>query len=150
MGEITDNFKSRQIKFRAWDRATQRMYGTFALLGETTCFDLLTQWVMEQPQGKGSLERLNDVEVMQFTSLKDKNGVEIYEGDIIESKREQLRGRVAYLAPGFEILDRADDLLGPSLRFYDLEVIGNIYENPDLMKSEALTEDKRANQETRP
>ena len=65
----------------------------------------------------------------QYTGLKDKNGVEIYENDIVSFDNNGFndRGVVIYDAPcfvveGFFLIDNS------------LEVIGNIYKNPDLLK----------------
>jgi len=61
---------------------------------------------------------------MQYTGLKDKSGKEIYEGDIIGPTNLTI---VNYNPPAFEPLSRLGE---------NCEVIGNIYENPDLLKSE--------------
>lgn len=127
---------NRPIKFRAWDKATSRMYPEFHLLGETTCFDLLTQWLMEFPNGKASLERMGDVEVMQFTGLKDSAGKEIYEGDIVEY---ELSG---YKYRDFIFYEGASFMSGPLDKsaanpIYGVNsicaVIGNILGNPNLL-----------------
>ena len=80
----------------------------------------------------------------QFTGLKDKNGQEIYEGDIVFIKGDtellDIKGKVEYnnsLAQ-FEITNTGDIIneeepLGDYAR-EDLEVIGNIYDNPELLK----------------
>lgn len=77
---------TRRFRFKAFDKATGRVYPGpyFALFGETTCFDLISKWVMEEPLGKLSLERMNDVEVFQSTGLFDKHGREIFEQDIVQ------------------------------------------------------------------
>lgn len=80
-----------------------------------------------------------DVGLMQYTGLKDKNGKEIYEGDIVDfasrfdnSKRT---GKVVYYAGDAAFL--IEDGKEIFFLFYDAlerEVIGNIYENPELLK----------------
>ncbi|KAA0944171.1 hypothetical protein FQ087_18785 [Sporosarcina sp. ANT_H38] len=75
--------------------------------------------------------------LMQYTGLEDKNGVEIYEGDIIYLgldeppmviKYECNKGRFIFEDTHYEMEWKIDDL-----HLDDLEVVGNIYENPDLV-----------------
>ena len=90
----------------------------------------------------GSAMRLVDAPIdgdMQFTGLLDKNGVEIYEGDIIKYVTQYYGNRLERQRVVEWIDDMQDDSFGEPLsmgyRFYggDIEVIGNIYENPDLL-----------------
>ena len=74
----------RLLKFRAWDPVSKRMYPEFYLFGETTCFDLISQWLMEATPEATSLMRINDAVIMQFTSLRDSKGKNIFEGDILK------------------------------------------------------------------
>ena len=117
----------REIKFRAWD-------------GKELSYSHkdLGNWFLEHDDMK---------ELMQFTGLKDKNGKEIYEGDI-------LKFNLYYTIVRNGIVDISDNedygsnrISGFYLETYegryvhmdsyyldDTEVIGNIYENPELLK----------------
>jgi uncharacterized phage protein (TIGR01671 family) len=128
----------REFKFRAWDE--NKMYyqvrcgGMFDDIptAPTTWSEKHGDWVnlTGQPYTK----------IMQFTGLKDKNGNEIYEGDIVKYLQRNLSS-----AFGFEkgkdfteekrvirFLDQSFNV--PQGFIKELEIIGNIYENKDLLK----------------
>lgn len=85
-----------------------------------------------------------DIELMQYTGLKDKNGKEIYEGDIVsfnlKSDNEGQPNIIGYIEyqttfSGYKIMSfKGSFALDYNIK--DIEVIGNIYENSELLKGE--------------
>ena len=72
---------------------------------------------------------------MQCTGMKDCNGTEIYDGDIVRIHGEET-GRIVWDEQGFTwdvIVKRIKNCLGVSYWPSSLEVIGNIYDNPELL-----------------
>lgn len=124
----------RTIKFRAWDTEAKEMLfgGNFQ--------DIATEPDKERWFFGIDVENHPDfIELMQFTGLLDKNGVEVYEGDITEYEPLSSQGGVfgksrhlvSYEAPRFMITNPDDVRWGG---YQNLEVVGNIYENPELLK----------------
>jgi len=104
----------REIKFRAWNKNVGTM--------TTSIWPSLSQFKSEDKEHV----------FMQFTGLLDKNGKEIFEGDIVR-----------YFVNGMEIIDKVIWIMGffavskycgQIISFNPIEVIGNIYENPGLLK----------------
>ena len=137
----------REIKFRAWDNKTEKFLYPypegFNVLGEVTAFCLIEQQIRELTPGTNILDRvLNDIILLQFTGLYDKNRNEIYEGDILHSQSWPTDSRTKkhnhivewkiaeWVATGYN----GDMKVSPSLSAKrDFEIIGNIYENPELL-----------------
>lgn len=137
----------RKIKFRAWDKLSSRMFDTpFSVLGEVNCFQMIEQWLVEIPSDEHSIMRLNDVVLMQYTGLHDKNGVEIYEGDIVtaDTKEPKLmnwpcKGFIQFVIGEFKIntgrqlLDNDNDFYAHFWTHENFEIIGNIHQHPELL-----------------
>lgn len=139
---------SREIKFRAWDKVNKKMRSSEELFNLDCSNELpflpLAKGLYDEDENGYSA----DFEVMQYTGLRDKNGRDIYEGDILKrtllpSVRLSSISIVKWI-PAKACLSSAD-MDGRNVTFisdyinsnYELEVIGNIYENPELLKGGA-------------
>jgi uncharacterized phage protein (TIGR01671 family) len=143
--------ENRIIKFRAWDNKNKAWLcgyeypnlGGFSLTGEVVLFgewgNVFDQFVFER-NGK----KWDDLKIMQYTGLKDKNGKEIYEGDIVKDRApwvwvvrfgELEEYEVPFIGWYLEHQEKSD-YSGPfsSDDMPHLEVIGNIYEHPHLLE----------------
>ena len=139
----------REIKFRAWDDDEKQMLDWDALLGKDVKDAFDTSWPplinVIDPCVCGCTMKL-----MQYTGLKDKNGVEIYEGDLIkftEIDEDSAFGRedtevvevkwledIAQFRAIFKSGRRTELHFVVQLpTVVSCEVIGNIYENPELI-----------------
>lgn len=145
----------RDIKFRVWDKLTKQMlFEDFHLLGEVMAFSLIDQWVKEHKEGKGLLERYNDMVFQQYIGIKDTNQKDIYEGDVVEYDETDIGGfhglgQVEYNtdicltgAPNFGLwcykllsnknLKESQNGIGWSSFPFNAKVVGNIFENPEI------------------
>lgn len=111
----------REIKFRAWDGKT------------------MLDWVSCKSHIAAILDMPSFI-LMQYTGLKDKNGREVYKGDVVRDHKHDLQCEIKWVDDfacfAGEIID---DVVKEQYLFYQLidcpylEVIGNIYENPELL-----------------
>ncbi len=111
----------REIKFRAWNRANNTM--NFFTLQEA-----LFNSYKKTPFG------ITNIDIMQYTGLKDKNDEEIYEGDIVKWNETNV-GVVIYNDSSYQIKVKPFVWYLISAMSYKLKIIGNMYENnEDLLK----------------
>lgn len=140
---------SRQLKFRAWDKDKKWMVYDVQDAYDGLWSERNSDEVNDYYGYVSTFQSFTDEEefnLMQYTGLKDKNGVEIYEGDIITTDLERSYLIVEYRNGAFMLNcnDGLDD-------YYDIffstsenptevwkygEVIGNVYANPELLEVE--------------
>ena len=106
------------IKFRAWDKEKRKFIGIYEITKDCIC-DVLVQY------------GVNNIIWMKFTGLKDKNGEEIYDGDILEHCDTRIVVNPIIPISRFYGSEQEDDWI--SMSNLDWEVIGNIYKNIDLL-----------------
>lgn len=128
----------REIKFRAWNEIDKAM------------IDWSTIKVFESLLKNLMSGKVRHHQLMQYTGLKDKNSKEVYEGDIvrfvfedgaivqhkIEWSDKYHAWQVVNLSSGNSLTWNGSPLLWVAMKTYQPEVIGNIYQNSELLESQ--------------
>lgn len=151
----------REIKFRAWDKrdGLHKMYWNVSFIPYGEGWnggnpDYKFYQIHHGVSNTGFfLSNMNEIELMQFTGLHDKNGKEVYEGDIVCCPHFPANGSMHYLyhqimwdekytgwkAANLNNKDNQAILVHGNLQLWvyvknepECEVIGNIYENPEM------------------
>lgn len=146
---------SRDIKFRIYDTDEKEMF----YQEDIDYIDFFTGivFIREEDGYDYLIDSRSDGKLMQYTGLKDKNGKEIYEGDILHVTKVSMCGvdkynvaeyntdvrweDGAFVIKGDADVDCYDTWLAsynnPDSPQIEIEVIGNIYENPELLEGES-------------
>ena len=140
-----------RFKFRAWHKKRKKMYDVLHF--HTATWDNGGEWVTAKGFNIITQQYIHiqiepkDSFIMQCTGLKDKNGREIYDGDILKfklledfaafgtnEKYVEIIAPVIYEYGGFFIEQSENSIFLGQLPMSEIEVVGNIYENPELLE----------------
>ncbi len=153
----------REIKFRAWDEKSKKMYSAEEMGQDELTINPNGSGFVNVSSSSTKLSiYMKHLIPLQFTDLKDKNEKEIYEGDILSYKRKDNKNKIIetrFLIEfgwydnegarcyGYSIIDKIflragkrekeferNDKVDIDYYLKDLEVIGNIWENKELLK----------------
>ena len=123
----------REIKYRIWDFDKKEMIypddSTLIVLSNKGNY--YTWDLRDEP------EIFTNIELMQYTGLRDKNGKEIFEGDIVHSNRYEINKElyvIKYISPAYYLINEIYNLESIFKNSSDFEIIGNKFENHELLE----------------
>lgn len=130
----------REIKFRAWDKLRKRTSEVDRIYVDTGGAQLRDDFGLYW-------RKINDVILEQYTGLKDKNGIGIYEGDVVKVKHKDWIELTIHVVkwfgdeeyPAFDLSPGIDETmngfaLAVQSDLFSIKIIGNIHENPELLE----------------
>lgn len=123
----------REIKFRAWLKEKKVMaefISHFKSAHDCGVFEITVPFDESGLQTFHKIHSIDQFDLMQYTGLKDKNGKEIYEGDILGFNYKDTSDGDEWIV---EVEVKWGDQGWVPYRLYEGTVIGNIYENPELL-----------------
>ena len=121
-------------KFRAWDGAKKEMFKDTFAITESGQVIVVEQEFVTSPPDYVFVDHLT---IMQSTGLKDKNGKEIFEGDIVSIDTDEFDLLfVKYEAGIYWLMDDEECVEHLSDYYKYVSIVGNIYENPELLEVE--------------
>ena len=127
---------NREIKFRAWLKEKKEMIDN----ARPDFFCKQLNYLRGNSAGGQDVLGVSteDIELMQYTGLKDKNNKEIYEGDVLSNGNDEKPYKVIFENGSFRA-EFEGDFEEYSFYLIDIvaqhcEIVGNIYENPELLK----------------
>lgn len=131
---------SREIKFRAWSPDNKEMYYadadySFRVYNNSISYrphyesDELEYYSTDPGDGE------KKIEVMEYTGFKDGKGKEIYEGDIMDFGSNRVF-YISYVGCQF-VATFSERVINMMIPIYNFEIVGNIYQNPELIETAA-------------
>ena len=129
----------REIKFRAWDKNQKRWLDDVYIRLDGWASSMLSDDGGKNGLWEHDAGNHDDIVLIQYTGLKDKNGKDIYEGDIIQTVAEDgtklSKFQIDWRDGAFRKLrDDGNIYFAESCGVKHTEVIGNIHENPELLE----------------
>ena len=129
---------SKEIKFRAWDKETGKMHYQInkPRTDENINDELIIQFDCTGYSARTKNKYIGSDCLMQYTGLKDKNGKEIFEGDVVFSESNQYYKQDEIVWDCYDMgweIGKKDSWKLRSPMSSKTEIIGSIYENPELM-----------------
>lgn len=121
----------REIKFRAWSHIGKMMLYTERCSGISV---LMNEPTLKFPINEPVRISFGEYELMQFTGMKDCNGKEVYEGDIVHTDDEDI-AIITWDEDEYKFTVGTEEYFYDLGEYYprDIEVIGNIYDNPEML-----------------